>query len=90
MTLASCDAEDGESKINEWLVGRSDEQAAAELIAAAATGTPGLRGAAFAVLDRIGKAATEEVRAALERAAAARARGGLAARARRGRRAGPG
>ena len=65
MTLASCDAEDGESKINEWLVGRSEEQAAAELIAAAATGTPGLRGAAFAVLDRIGKAATEEVRAAL-------------------------
>ena len=65
MTLASCDAEDGESKINEWLVGRTEEQAAAELIAAAATGTPGLRGAAFAVLDRIGKAATEEVRAAL-------------------------
>jgi hypothetical protein len=66
MTLASCDAEDGETKINEWLVGRSEEQAAAELIAAAAAGTPGLRGAAFAVLDRIGKAATEEVRAALE------------------------
>jgi hypothetical protein len=66
MTLASCDAEDGESKINEWLVGRSEEQAAAELIAAAATGTPGLRGAAFAVLDRIGKAAIEEVRAALK------------------------
>ena len=65
-TLASCDAEDGESKINEWLVGRSEEQAAAELIAAAAAGTPGLRGAAFAVLDRIGKAATEEVRAALD------------------------
>jgi hypothetical protein len=64
-TLASCDAEDGESRINEWLVGRSEEQAAAELIAAAATGTPGLRGAAFAVLDRIGTAATEEVRAAL-------------------------
>ena len=36
------------------------------LIAAAATGTPGLRGAAFAVLDRIGKAAAGEVRAALE------------------------
>jgi hypothetical protein len=65
MTLASCDADDGESKINEWLVGRSEEQAAAELIAAAATGTPGLRGAAFAVLDRIGKAASGEVRAAL-------------------------
>jgi hypothetical protein len=65
MTLASCDAEDGEAKINEWLVGRSEEQAAAELIAAAVAGTPGLRGAAFAVLDRIGKAATEEVRGAL-------------------------
>ena len=64
-TLASCDAEDGESRINEWLVGRPEEQAAAELIAAAATGTPGLRGAAFAVLDRIGTAATKEVRAAL-------------------------
>ena len=66
MTLASCDAEDGESRINEWLVSRSEEQAAADLIAAAAAGTPGLRGAAFAVLDRIGKAATEEVRTALD------------------------
>jgi hypothetical protein len=65
MTLASCDAEDGESKINEWLVGRSEAQAAAELIDAAVTGTPGLRGAAFAVLDRIGNGATEEVRSAL-------------------------
>ena len=66
MTLASCDAEDGESKINEWLHGRTDEQAAAELIAAAAAGSPGLRGAAFAVLDRIGKAAAPDVRAALD------------------------
>jgi len=66
MTLASCDAEDGESKINEWLKSRSDEEAAAELIAAAAAGSPGLRGAAFAVLDRIGKAAAPFVRAALD------------------------
>ncbi len=66
MTLASCDAEDGESKINEWLHGRTDEEAAAELIAAAAAGSPGLRGAAFAVLDRIGKAAAPDVRAALD------------------------
>ena len=66
MTLASCDAEDGESKINEWLTGRTDEEAAAELIAAAAEGSPGLRGAAFAVLDRIGKAAAPDVRAALD------------------------
>jgi hypothetical protein len=64
-TLASCDAEDGEAKIGEWLVGRSAEQAAVELIAAAADGTPGLRGAAFAVLDRIGTPAAPEVRAAL-------------------------
>jgi hypothetical protein len=66
VTLAGCDAEDGESEIGTWLVGRSEEQAAAELIAAAAAGSPGLRGAAFAVLDRIGPAAIEEVRAALE------------------------
>jgi hypothetical protein len=65
MTLASCDAEDGESKISEWLVSRPERNAAAELIAAAAAGTPGLRGAAFAVLDRIGAGATEEIRAAL-------------------------
>jgi hypothetical protein len=65
VTLASCDAEDGEAEISSWLVGRTEEQAAAELIAAAAEGSPGLRGAAFAVLDRIGKAAIEEVRTAL-------------------------
>jgi hypothetical protein len=64
-TLASCDAEDGEARISEWLVGRSPEQAAVELIAAAADGTPGLRGAAFAVLDRIGTPAAAEVRAAM-------------------------
>jgi hypothetical protein len=64
-TLASCDAEDGEAKIGAWLVSRSPTQAAVELIAAAADGTPGLRGAAFAVLDRIGTPATAEVRAAM-------------------------
>jgi hypothetical protein len=64
-TLASCDAEDGESKITAWLVGRTEQQAAAELIAAAASGSPGLRGAAFAVLDRIGAAAAGEIRGAL-------------------------
>jgi hypothetical protein len=64
-TLASCDAEDGEAKIAAWLVSRSPTQAAVELIAAAADGTPGLRGAAFAVLDRIGTPATAEVRAAM-------------------------
>ena len=48
-----------------WLVSRSPTQAAVELIAAAAGGTPGLRGAAFAVLDRIGTPAAAEVRAAM-------------------------
>ncbi len=66
VTLAGCDAEDGEARISAWLVGRTEEEAAAELIAAAAAGSPGLRGAAFAVLDRIGNAAVAEVRAALD------------------------
>jgi hypothetical protein len=65
MTLASCDAEDGEAEISSWLALRSPGQAAAELVRAAGSGTPGLRGAAFAVLDRIGEAAIGEVRTAL-------------------------
>ena len=65
MTLASCDAEDGEAEIGAWLAGRSGTQAARELVQAASTGSPGLRGAAFAVLDRIGDVATPEIRAAL-------------------------
>jgi hypothetical protein len=65
VTLAGCDAEDGEAEITSWLTSRTDGQAAAELISAAAGGSPGLRGAAFAVLDRIGPAATEVVRGAL-------------------------
>jgi hypothetical protein len=66
--LASCDAEDGEAEIETWLSAREPAVAAAELIDAAATGSPGQRGAAFAVLDRIGASATAEVRAALDRA----------------------
>jgi hypothetical protein len=66
MTLASCDAEDGELHIGTWLAARPAERAAAELIAAAAAGSPGLRGAAFAVLDRIGPAALSQVKAALD------------------------
>lgn len=66
-TLATCDAEDGEAEIGSWLAARDPAAAAAELIDAAATGTPGQRGAAFAVLDRIGTAALAEVRAAMER-----------------------
>jgi hypothetical protein len=64
-TLASCDAEDGEAEIGAWLASRTASQAAAELVSAARTGSPGLRGAAFAVLDRVGAGATVEVRAAL-------------------------
>jgi len=65
VTLASCDAEDGEAEIGAWLTARAPAEAAAELIAAAASGSPGLRGAAFAVLDRIGETAMAEVRSAL-------------------------
>lgn len=64
--LANCDAEDGEAEITTWLASRDAAAAAAELIEAAATGSPGQRGAAFAVLDRIGVAARDEVRAGIE------------------------
>ena len=63
--LAGCDAEAGETEITAWLAGREPEAAAAELIDAAASGSPGQRGAAFAVLDRIGTPALSHVRAAL-------------------------
>jgi hypothetical protein len=65
-TLASCDAEDGEAEIATWLAARPPGRAARELIDAARRGTPGLRGAGFAVLDRIGAEAVPAVRAALE------------------------
>jgi hypothetical protein len=62
--LADCDAEDGEAEITTWLAARDPATAAAELIAAAAAGSPGQRGAAFAVLDRVGVAALDEVKQA--------------------------
>ncbi len=65
--LANCDAEDGEAEITAWLAVRELPAAAAELIDAADSGSPGQRGAAFAVLDRIGPAALDEVRNALGR-----------------------
>jgi hypothetical protein len=65
--LANCDAEDGEAEITAWLAARDPAEAAAELIDAAAGGSPGQRGAAFAVLDRIGMSAIEQVRGALNR-----------------------
>jgi hypothetical protein len=64
-TLANCDVEDGEAEIASWLGERTAEEAAAELIAAASSGSPGLRGAGFAVLDRIGEDAVPAVQAAL-------------------------
>jgi hypothetical protein len=64
-TLANCDVEDGEAEIASWLGGRTPRQAAAELISAASQGSPGLRGAGFAVLDRIGADAVVAVREAL-------------------------
>jgi len=63
-TLASCDAEDGEAEIAAWLAARTASRAADELIKAAVGGSPGLRGAAFAVLDRIGPDAVPAVRSA--------------------------
>jgi hypothetical protein len=65
--LASCDAEDGEAEIMSWLAAREPAVAAAELVDAAASGSPGQRGAAFAVLDRVGLPATDVIRAALDR-----------------------
>ena len=64
-TLANCDVEDGEAEIASWLAGRTPRQAAVELINAASLGSPGLRGAGFAVLDRIGTDAVAAVREAL-------------------------
>ncbi|MFI5080050.1 MAG: hypothetical protein ACHQCE_03185 [Streptosporangiales bacterium] len=65
-TLASCDVEDGEAEIAAWLAVRTHEEAARELIDAAGRGSPGLRGAGFAVLDRIGAEAVPAARAALD------------------------
>ncbi|HEV2373750.1 MAG TPA: hypothetical protein VGS19_16455 [Streptosporangiaceae bacterium] len=64
-TLAGCDVEDGEAEIASWLAARAPGQAARELVAAARNGTPGLRGAAFAVLDRVGPDAVPVAREAL-------------------------
>jgi hypothetical protein len=63
--LADYDAEEGEAEITAWLARRGPRDAAAELMEAARGGSPGIRGAAFAVLDRIGDEAMPPVRAAL-------------------------
>jgi hypothetical protein len=63
--LADYDAEEGEAEIAAWLAQRGPGEAAAELMEAASGGSPGLRGAAFAVLDRVGDEAIPSVREAL-------------------------
>jgi hypothetical protein len=63
--LADYDAEEGEAEIAAWLAQRAPGEAAAELMEAARGGSPGLRGAAFAVLDRVGEEAIPPVREAL-------------------------
>ena len=63
--LADYDAEQGEAEIAAWLALRGPADAAAELMEAARQGSPGLRGAAFAVLDRVGEDAIPPVRSAL-------------------------
>lgn len=63
--LADYDAEEGEAEIAAWLERRGPGEAAAELMEAAKGGSPGLRGAAFAVLDRVGGEAIPAVREAL-------------------------
>jgi hypothetical protein len=63
--LADYDAEEGEAEIAAWLGLRGPSEAAGELIEAASQGSPGLRGAAFAVLDRVGEEAIPAVYEAL-------------------------
>ncbi|HEX4061722.1 MAG TPA: hypothetical protein VHY58_11960 [Streptosporangiaceae bacterium] len=64
--LADYDAEDGEAEIAAWLAERGPGDAATELMEAARQGSPGLRGAAFAVLDRVGDEAIPSVSQALD------------------------
>jgi hypothetical protein len=63
--LAGYDAEDGELEIAAWLAGRTPQRAAAELLDAASTSSPGARGAAFAIIDRLGEQVIPFVRSAL-------------------------
>ncbi len=63
--LAGYDAEDGEHEIAAWLAQRTPQQAAAELLETAGASSPGARGAAFAILDRLGKRVIPLVQSAL-------------------------
>ena len=64
--LAGYDAEDGELEIAAWLAGRTPQEAAIELLEAASTSSPGARGAAFAIIDRLGEQVIPLVRSALD------------------------
>jgi len=64
--LAGYDAEDGELEIAAWLAERTAQQAAIELLDAASTSSPGARGAAFAIIDRLGEQVIPLVRSALD------------------------
>jgi hypothetical protein len=64
--LAGYDAEDGELEIAAWLADRTPQEAAAELLDAASTSSPGARGAAFAIIDRLGEQVIPLVRSALD------------------------
>jgi hypothetical protein len=64
--LAAHDAEDGEQEIAAWLARRSPQRAASELVQAARQASPGGRGAAFAILDRLGDQAIPLVRTAMD------------------------
>ncbi len=66
MGLAGYDAEDGEIEIAVWLAGRTPQEAAIELLHAASTSSPGARGAAFAIIDRLGEQVIPLVRSALD------------------------
>ncbi len=63
--LTGYDAEDGELEIAAWLAERTPQDAAAQLLDAASASSPGARGAAFAIIDRLGEQVIPFVRAAL-------------------------
>jgi hypothetical protein len=63
--LARYDAEEGEREVAAWLAERTPHEAAAELLYAASTSSPGVRGAAFAIIDRLGDQVIPLVRKAM-------------------------
>lgn len=63
--LAGFDAEEGEREVAGWLAERTPSDAAAELLQVAGESTPGSRGAAFAIIDRLGDQVIPLVRRAM-------------------------